>query len=54
MVKIITIALALGIVLYLFFYLPKRIKRNPGARFRYIVITILGLVLAAVLLKTFL
>ncbi len=54
MVKIMTLALAIGIVLYLFFDLPDILKRGPGARLRYIVFTVLALLLVAVLLKTFL
>jgi hypothetical protein len=54
MIKLMTIALAVSLTLWVFFYLPKRLKAGPGARLRYTVFTVLALVLAAVLLKTFL
>jgi hypothetical protein len=53
MVKIMTLALVLGLVLWIFFYLPKRLRPGGGARFRYIVFTVLALIFAAVLLKVF-
>lgn len=54
MIKVVTFFLAIGFVFYIFFYLPKRLKPGPGARFRYIVFAILAFVFAAFLLKFFL
>lgn len=54
MVKIATVALALSIVLWVFFWLPQRLRRGSGARFRYIVFSVLAVVFAFVLLKIFL
>lgn len=54
MIKIMTLALALSLTLWVFFYLPKRLKAGYGARFRYAVFSILALILAAVMLKAFL
>lgn len=53
MVKIISFALAIGIVLYIFFYLPARLKRGPGAKFRYAVFSVMAILFAVVLLKMF-
>jgi hypothetical protein len=54
MIKAATLALALSFVLWVFFYLPKRLRKGAGARFRYVVFSLLALVFAFVLLKTFL
>jgi len=54
MVKVFTLALALGIVLYLFFYLPQGLKRGPGARFRYMVFSVFAVLFTFVLLRFFL
>ena len=54
MVKIVTLALAVGIVLYVFFYLPKQLKAGRGARIRYVIFSIIACIFAAVLLKIFL
>ncbi len=54
MVKVVTLALALGIVLYVFFYLPQRLKRGPGARFRYVVFSAIAILFTFVLLRFFL
>lgn len=53
MVKIMSLGLALGLVLWVFFYLPKRLKPGSGARFRYTVFMILVLIFAAFILKVF-
>jgi hypothetical protein len=52
-VKIATVALAVSLVLWVFVWLPKRLKRENGARFRYIVFSVLAVVFAVVLLKVF-
>lgn len=54
MAKVITIALALGIVLYMFFYLPQRLKPGRGARIRHIIASIIAFLFAVALLKIFL
>lgn len=54
MIKAASLALALSFVLWVFFYLPKRLRKGSGARLRYIVFSVLAVVFAFVLLKTFL
>jgi len=53
-IKIVSFALAVGIVLYVFFYLPKQLKRGPGARIRYVIFSIAAFLFAFVLLRKFL
>ena len=54
MIKIATIAVAVSLVLWVFFWLPQRLRRGRGAKFRYIVFSALAVVFALVLLKVFL
>lgn len=54
MVKIAVLALAVSIVLWVSFWLPKRLKRSRGARFRYLVFAALAIVFVMILLKAFL
>jgi hypothetical protein len=54
LIKLASIALAVSIVLFILFYLPERVKRGAGNRFRYIVFSILAFLLAFVILKVFL
>ncbi len=54
MIKVMSIALAVSLTLWVLFYLPKQIKKTRGARLRYLVFSVLSIVFAAVLLKTFL
>lgn len=54
MVKIASIALALSMVLWVFFYIPKQLRQGRGAKLRYIIFSALVLILAAVVLKVFL
>lgn len=54
MIKVVTFSLAVALVFYIFFYLPKQLKPGPGPRFRYLVIAVLSFLFAAFLLKFFL
>jgi len=54
LIKLASLALATGIVVWVFFYLPDRLKSGPGARFRYIVFSVLAVAFVFVLLKAFL
>ena len=53
MVKILSFALAIGIVLYVFFYLPKQLKKGRSARIRYVIGSIIACLFAFALLKIF-
>ncbi|MBS1616821.1 MAG: hypothetical protein JST06_11970 [Bacteroidetes bacterium] len=54
MVKAVALALALSFLLWVFFYLPKRLKNGPGARFRFVVFSVFALAFAFILIKAFL
>lgn len=54
MIKAVALALALSFLLWVFFYLPKRLKKGPGARFRYVVFSVFALAFAFFLLRVFL
>jgi hypothetical protein len=54
LVKIVSLALAVGLVLWLFFYLPKRLKAGRSARIRYVIFSVIVFIFAAALLKVFL
>ena len=53
MVKLISVSLAISLVLYVCFYLPKQVKRGRGNRFRYIVFSVMAFLVAFWLLRTF-
>jgi hypothetical protein len=53
MVKIVTLSLAIGIVLYVYFYLPRIIRPGRSARIRYIIFSIIAFLSTAILLKRF-
>ena len=53
MVKIISIALATGMVLYTCFYLPKGLKPGRGAKLRYLMFSVIAFLAAVMLLKLF-
>jgi len=53
-VKVMVFLIVAGFVLWVFEYLPKRLKPGRDARFRYRVFAFIALVAAAALLKRFL
>lgn len=53
-VKVLVFFIAAGFVLWVFEYLPKRLKPGPEAKFRYRVFAVIALTAAAALLKRFL
>jgi len=54
MIKAATLLLTISLLLWVFFYLPKRLRKGAGARLRYIVFSVLAVAFALVLAKTFL
>lgn len=53
-VKILVFLIVAGFVLWVFEYLPKRLKPGRSARFRYRVFALIALIAAAAFLKRFL
>jgi hypothetical protein len=52
-VKIVTFSLAVSIVLYVCFYLPRQLKPGGGARLRYLIFSAIAFLFAVMLLKVF-
>jgi hypothetical protein len=53
-VKVMVFLIVVGFVLWVFEYLPRRLKPGRDARFRYRVFAVIALIAAAALLKRFL
>ena len=53
-VKILSLLIAVGFVLWVFEYVPRRLKPGKNARFRYRIFAVVAVIAAAALLKKFL